>query len=181
MRFVNRLLATLLSLALIAGGLLLIIEVVAAGFGVGPVLWDWQALVRWAETTSWSDVLIQVIAVICLVVGLLLLIAELKRPRVRRLRARPVTDSSDARPVDAAYTRRGVATAVRSAVTGVDGIRSAKVTVKRRRVRVQAATASEDRAAVAELRRSAQQAARSRIEQLELRSSPSVTIRTRSA
>ncbi|WP_019819097.1 DUF6286 domain-containing protein [Saccharomonospora saliphila] len=180
MRIANRLLTAVLSLVLIAAGVLLIIEVVAAGVGAQPVVWDWRALHRWADDTAWQDGVVQLISLILLVVGLVLLLAELKRPRLVRLRARPIGEPSEARPVDTAYTRRGVATAVRSAVADLDGVRSARVSVKRRVVRVTAKTASHDRASVQELRRAADEAARARLADLDLRSAPSIKIRTRS-
>ena len=48
-----------------------------------------------------------------------LLIAELKPARVSRLAADPTEAGADA--IDTAYTRRGLAAAIRSAVTAVDG------------------------------------------------------------
>ncbi|WP_197322172.1 DUF6286 domain-containing protein [Saccharomonospora sp. NB11] len=179
MRVFNRLLATLLCLALVAGGVLVIVEVIAELVGRGPAIWDWRAAQRWAESTSWQDVVVRIVCVALLVVGLVLLAAEVKRPRLRRLRAAHDPDT-DARPVDTAYTRRGVTAAVRAAVAEVDGVHTARVKVKRRRVKVAATTRIDDKAAVRRLKESAVEAARSSLHRLHLRSTPSVRVRVRS-
>ncbi len=179
MRLVNRLLATLLCLALIAGGVLVIAEVIAALVGAEPVVWDWRATQQWADGTSWQNVVVRIVCVALFVLGLVLLLAEVKRPRLRRLRVAAET-GTDTRPVDTAYTRRGVAAAVRAAVTGVDGVRSARVKVKRRRIRVSATTGSFNKAAVRRLDEAAADATRDTLRRLQLRSTPSVSVRTRS-
>ncbi|EHR61436.1 alkaline shock response membrane anchor protein AmaP [Saccharomonospora cyanea] len=182
MRLLNRLLATLLCLALIAGSVLVIAEVIAALLDRGPAVWDWRATQRWADDTVWQDVVVRIVCVALLVVGLVLLVAEVKRPRLRRL---PVDHGAEAdsgvRPVDTAYTRRGVAAAVRSAVAEVDGIRAARVKVKRRAVKVSATTGSHNKAMVRQLDRTVTEAARESLRRLQLRSAPSVSARTRSA
>ncbi|OQO94633.1 hypothetical protein B1813_00520 [Saccharomonospora piscinae] len=181
MRVVNRLLATVLALALAAGGVLVIVEVVAAALDRGPVWWDWQAAVRWTQRTAWEDTVVRVVCAILLAAGLLLLAAELTRPRLRRLRVAPRTDDARGEPIDTAYTRRGVAEAVRAAVTRVDGVRSARVTVKRRAVKVMATAASRDRTTLGRVADDTSEAAKEAVDRLRLRSAPSVSVRTRSA
>ncbi len=89
---------------------------------------------------------------IIILVGLVLLLAELKPARVARLAADPAKAGTP--DVDTAYTRRGIAAAVRSAVTDVDGVRGASVKVTRRRVAVAATVAALDKTAAQSLRES---------------------------
>ena len=101
--------------------------------------------------------------------GLLLLAAELRRGRPSRLAVRSEV-------TDAAYTRRGVAAAVRSAVGEIDGITSAAVSVSRRRVTVTATTAGLQPFTADSLREPATAAARQRLDALELREPPALSV-----
>jgi hypothetical protein len=175
MRLVNRLLAALLSLALIAAGVLLIIEVIADRLNHRPAVVHWHGAYAWAKRTTWNAGSVRVTCVILIVIGVALLIAELKPARVSRLAADPA--EAAAAGIDAAYTRRGLAAAVRSAVTGVDGIRAASVKVKRRRLTVAATAAAHDRAAARSLLEPVSAAARQRLTTLRLRRAPSVSVR----
>jgi hypothetical protein len=116
-----------------------------------------------------------VICGILIVVGLILLIAELKPARVSRLAADPAEAGADA--IDTAYTRRGLAAAIRSAVTSVDGVRGTSVKVKRRTVKVAATASAQDRAAARSLREPITDAIRQRLSALKLRRMPSVSVR----
>lgn len=174
MKFVNRILGAVLSLALMIGAALVVIEVVAAQLGLGPALVRWPAAYTWASSTRWQDTVIRQIGIGCVLVGVVLLVAELRRRRVDRL---SVTDSPDG--VDTAFTRKGVARAVQAAVGAVDGIREVSVGVRRRSVHVAAtATARHDEPA-STLREPVEQAARERLEQLQLRSAPRVKLNVR--
>ena len=75
-------------------------------------------------------------------VDALILALELKPRRVTRLPLRSAHDATDA-----AVTRGGLAGTLRAAATGVDGISSAAVTVRRRRARVTATSAARSRSA----------------------------------
>jgi hypothetical protein len=101
--------------------------------------------------------------------------AELKPARVSRLAADSAQAGADG--IDTAYTRRGLAAAIRSAVTGVDGVRGASVKVKRRKVTVAATAAAQDKAAARSLRDPILAAARQRLMALKLRRSPAVSVR----
>ncbi|HEV2888104.1 MAG TPA: hypothetical protein VGX49_14425, partial [Jatrophihabitans sp.] len=120
MRLFNRLLAALLSLALIVAGVLVVVEVVAERLGGGPAVVDWPHVYDWARRTPWQQGSVRVASILLVILGVLLLAAELKRSRPSRLAVRSST-------TDAAYTRRGVAATIRSAVSDVDGINSASV------------------------------------------------------
>lgn len=173
MRIVNRLLAALLALALITVGLLVVIEVAAARLGRHPALIHWHTSYAWLHRTHWQQGSVRVAAAALIVVGLLLLIAELKPARVSRL---AVTDDTAA-PDDVAYTRRGVSAALRAAVTDVDGVRAATVRISRRSVSVTAQAATQDGDAARALREPATAAARDRLDALQLASPPRLSVR----
>lgn len=173
MRIVNRLLAALLALALVVIGVVVVVEVVAARLGHQPALAHWKQSYAWLHRTQWQQGSVRVVAVVLLVLGLALLIAELKRPRVSRL---AVADEVDA-PDDVAFTRRGVAASIRTAVAEVDGIRSAAVRVRHRTVRVRAVSAAEDVDAARTLQQPATTAAEDRLRTLQLASSPRLSVR----
>ena len=175
MRHANRVLAALLSLALIAAGVLLIIEVIAGRVGNRPAVVDWRPAYDWAKRASWNAGSIRVACAVLILLGLALLIAELKPARVSRLAADPA--HADVAGIDTAYTRRGMAAAVRSAVTGVDGVRGASVKVRRRKVTVAATTTARDKATVRSLRDPIVAAARQRLTDLKLRRTPSLSVR----
>lgn len=175
MRIANRLLAALLSLALIAAGVLLIIEVIADRVSQRPAAVDWHPAYDWARRNTWNAGSVRVICVILILLGLVLLIAELKPARVSRLAAGPA--DGGAAGIDTAYTRRGLAAAVRTAVTRVDGVRGASVKVRQRKITVAATAAAQDKASARSLREPISAAARQRLTALELRQAPSVSVR----
>ena len=105
MRLINRVLAALLSLALIAVSLLLIIEVIVDRASHRTAVVNWQTAYHWAQRNTWIAGSIRVTSGILILIGLVLLIAELKRPRVTRLAADPAEAGVDG--IDTAYTRRG--------------------------------------------------------------------------
>ena len=174
MRLANRVLAALLSLALLAAAVLLIATVVADRTSHHQGIVHWHAAYHWALTTTWDAAVIRVISGILILVGLVLLIAELKPARVSRLAADPAQAGADA--IDTAYTRRGLAAAIRSAVTAVDGVRSTSVTVKRRKVKIAATASAQDRAAARGLRDPITDAVRQRLSALKLRRTVSVSV-----
>jgi hypothetical protein len=174
-RLANRVLAALLILALACAGALLIIEVAADRLEHRTALVNWHPAYAWAARTDWTAGSIRVAAVIVILLGLVLLLAELKPPRVGRLAADPA--GAGAAGMDTAYTRRGVAAAVRSAVTDVDGIRAASVKVSRRRVAVSAVAAALDKAAAQTVRDAVTTAAGERLTALRLRRAPALSVR----
>ena len=174
MRLANRVIAALLSLAVACAGVLLIIEVIAARTGQHAVIVSWHAAYNWAARTAWISGSIRVTAGILIVAGLVLLVAELKPARVSRLAADP--SKAGAAGIDTAYTRRGVAAAIRSAVTDVDGIRDASVKVTRRKVTIGATAAAQDKAAARTLREPVTTAARQRLAALSLRHASALSV-----
>jgi hypothetical protein len=175
MRLVNRVLAALLSLVVACAGVILIVEVIADQTGQRPVIIDWHPAYNWAVRTTWISESIRVTAGILLALGVVLLLAELKPARVSRLAVRP--SKAGAADIDTAYTRRGVAAAVRSAVTEVDGVGDASVKVTRRKVRVAATAAATDKAAAGTLRQPVTAAAREGLAALNLRRTSALHVR----
>ncbi len=171
MRFLNRALAAVLSIALIVLGLLVVIEVVAQRVGADPVLVQWPTAYDWAGRTSWDSTAIKVASVALVLIGLLLLVAELKPARVRRF-----TVAGEPPGVDIAYTRKGLSAAVTSAAGGVDGIRDVSAIVTRRRVRVLGVAASTERSVAEPLAGPVDGAVRERIQQMQLDPAPRVAV-----
>ena len=100
---------------------------------------------------------------------MLTLAADLESSKTNQLAVR-------SEPTDAAYTRRGVAATIRSAVSDVDGIDSAAVSVSRRKVKVEATTAGLQPFTAESLQEPATTAARQRLDALELQEPPALAV-----
>jgi hypothetical protein len=172
MKRLNRLLALVVSLALIAAALALVADVIADRTGRRPAVIDWHATYRWAHRTTWDAGSARLICLLLCLVGLALLGAELKPRRPARF----VTDSDDP-AIDAAYTRRSVTQAIRTAVTDVDGVDRTAVTVRRRRIRVHAHAVAREPSLASSIRDNVAHAARARLDGLDLRRPPKLAVR----
>jgi hypothetical protein len=170
MRLINRLLAAVLAAALISAGLLVVVEVIADRITGHAALVDWHPVYEWAARTSWMQGSVRVGAIVIAALGVILLLAELRRGKPKRLRI-----ASDL--TDAAYTRRGVAATIRTAVNDVDGINHTAVKVKRRKVKVAATTAGRHPYTAQSLREPATAAAQQRLDTLELSPAPRLSVR----
>lgn len=175
MRLVNRPLAFILAAALTVACVIVIIEVIAFHVKSGPLVLHWTTWHHWARKTRWDQLVIQVWSAILIAIGAVILLLELKPRRVTRLRLRSSDDATDA-----AVTRGGLAGVLRAAATGVDGISAAAVKVRRRRARVVAISAARGRTAADELRQPVTQALQDRLDSLELRHPPHLTVRVNS-
>lgn len=171
MRHLNRAFAAVLSIALIVLGILVVIEVVAQRLGAAPVLVQWPSGYDWATRTSWDATAVKVTAVVLVLIGLLLLVAELKPARVRRF-----TVAGEPPGVDVAYTRQGLGAAVTSAAGGVDGIRNVSAIVTRRRVRVLGTATSTERTAAEPLAGPVDGAVRQRLQDMQIDPMPRVAV-----
>jgi hypothetical protein len=175
MRLANRALAALLSLAVACAGVLVVIEVIADRAGQNTAVINWHSAYEWVARTTWNADAIRVAAGILIVAGLVLLIAELKPPRASRLAAE--SSQAGAAGIQTAYTRRGVAAAVRSAVADVDGVGGVSVKVTRRKVTVAATAATPDKAAARTLREPVTAAGRRSLAALRLRHPSALSVR----
>jgi Family of unknown function (DUF6286) len=171
MRLVNRPLAIILAAALLAASVVIIAEVIGFAAHRSPLLVHWTTWYHWARGTRWDAFVVRVWSAILIAVGALVLILEFKPRRITRLSLRSGHDATDA-----AVTRRGLAGTLRAAATGIDGISSATVKVRRRRATVIAAAAARGRPTAAALTEPVTQALRSRLNSLDLRHPPRLKV-----
>ena len=150
---------------------MVIAEVIGFAVHRSPLLVHWSSWYHWARKTGWDALVIRVWSAILIVIGVLLLALELKPRRATRLPLRSADDATDA-----AVTRRSLAGMLRAAATGVDGISSATVKVRRRRARITAASAARGRPAASALTDPVTQALRDRLDCLDLRHPPRLKV-----
>ncbi|SNR95092.1 hypothetical protein SAMN06893096_1015 [Geodermatophilus pulveris] len=139
MTVLNRLLATVLALALLLGGLLAVAEIVLAALGQEPWLVphpDWTA---WLAGRTLRSAVVRAALAGAVVLGLVLLVPALRRGRPGALPLPPRVPS-----VRTTASRKGIERTLRAAATRPDGVRDATVRARRRTVRVRAATALRD-------------------------------------
>jgi hypothetical protein len=172
MRLLNRPLAFILAVALAAASVILIIEVIGFAVNSGPAVVHWTTWYHWANGTQWNAQVIRVWSGVLILIGIIILALELKPRRITRVRLH-----SHDQATDAALTRSGLAGALRTAATGIDGISSADVTVRRRRAIIAAKSAARGRAAADPLRQPVTQAVRDRLDSLDLQKPPRLTVR----
>jgi Family of unknown function (DUF6286) len=171
MRLLNRPLAFILAAALIAGSVIIIAEVIGFAVHRSPLLVHWTTWYHWGRKTRWDDFVIRVWSAVLILIGIVVVGLELKPRRTTRLPLRPVHDATDA-----AVTRRGLARMLRAAATGVDGISSAAVKVRRRRASITAASAARGRPAAEALTEPVTQALDGCLESLNLRHPPRLKV-----
>jgi len=172
MRLLNRPLGFILAVALAAASVILIIEVIEVAVNSGPAIVHWTTWYHWAQTTTWDAQVIRVWSAILILVGVILLALELKPRRITRLRLHSVNQATDA-----ALTRSGLAGTLRAAATGIDGISSADVTVRRRRATIAAKSAARGRAAADSLKEPVAQAVLDCLNSLGLQRPPRLKVR----
>lgn len=140
LRLVNRLLAGLLSLAVVAVTVLLVAELVQWARGEPSLLVPWREWGASLADLRVGDGRLLAVAAAVAVVGLLLLLFELVP---RRPTSRPVEPLGPG--VRTVVTAQGLRSAAVSAARDVAGIREASASVGRRKVMVQAQTRARDR------------------------------------
>ena len=172
MRILERFLSLVLALALVAGSVLLALEVGYAAAGKPPLLVPWPRLYELGNDNQWDTALVRLVAAAVLLVGLLLLAVALKPRRAPRLRMTPSQPG-----VDAAITRRSLRTTLLDAATRVDGISGARAKVSKRKVTVTATsrlgTADTARSLTGQL----EAALRARLDSLQLARTPRLRAR----
>jgi hypothetical protein len=172
MRVANRPLAFILAAALLACSVVLIAEVIGFAVHHSPLLVHWTTWHGWARATRWDAFVVRVWATVLMVIGLVLVALEVKPRRANRL---PLGAPGQA--TDATVTRRGLARMLRTEATGVDGITGATVRVRRRRARVTAASGARGQAAASALTEPVTQALAARLDGLDMRHAPRLTVR----
>jgi hypothetical protein len=136
MHLLNRVLATLLALALFLGGLLAVAEIVLAALDRPAWLIPHQQWSSWLGGQTFSDGIVRAALIGLVLLGLLLLIAALRRGKPGALRLPGRTDG-----VRVSASRRGIERSLATAARRADGVRTARARARRRSVRVKATTA----------------------------------------
>lgn len=165
MRIFNRFLAFFAALAIVAAAVIVVVEVIAVAVKAQPVIYNWHPILRWTQRNAWDVASVRLTAAIVAAAGLLILLPQLKRRRAPRLKISPAGLPP---ATDAALTRKGITTTLAASADGVEGVRSSRVTLKRRRVRINVSAAASDRSAAAPLTGAVRSAVGRRLDELEL-------------
>ena len=139
MHLINRVLATILALALFLGGLLTVVDVVLVQLHRPAWLVPIGAWSSWLRAQTFGAGLVRAICIGRALLGLLLLLAALRRGRPGAL---PLPSRHDGVKVTA--SRRQVQQTLSTAARRVDGVHGARVKAGRRKVRVKATTPLRD-------------------------------------
>lgn len=172
MRVIERLLSLLLALAVVAGAVLLALEVGWAGAGKPPLLVQWGSAYTSGGKNAWDTAPVRWLAIALLVAGLLLLFATLKPRRAPRLKM-VGTDPT----IDAAITRRSLRSTLLNGAKQVDGVSGAKVKVSKRKATVNATSRLGSADTARELTGELETALRGRLEALQLAKTPRLRAR----
>ncbi|RBY77598.1 hypothetical protein DQ238_14375 [Geodermatophilus sp. TF02-6] len=136
MHVLNRVLATLLALGLFLGGLLAVVEIVLAALDRPHLVVPYDRWTSWLREQSFGDGIVRAVLIGMVVLGLLLLLAAVRRGRPGSLTLPARTEG-----VRVTASRRGIERTLSSAARRTDGVRDARARAGRRAVRVRAATA----------------------------------------
>jgi hypothetical protein len=156
----NRVLSVLLALLLLAGGLLVAVEIVLAQLGRPALLIPWSAWVSWLGGQTWDTTIVRLVLAGLVVVGLVLLVLALRPGKPRRL-ALPATGSN----LQVSIARRALQQNLADTAARASGVASASAKARRRTVTVTATTANPN---TTEVQKAAQAAVDQRIKQLGL-------------
>jgi hypothetical protein len=132
-RIVNRVLAAVLALALLVGGLIVAVEIVVAGFDRRPWVLPHDDWYRSARLRTWDSAPPRWIFLGLIAAGLLLLFLQLARRRPTALALTP-----GAVPADVG--RRSLERSLAREAAGVDGIAAAKAKVGKEKAEVVASS-----------------------------------------
>lgn len=160
MHAVNRVLATLLALALLLGGLLAVVEIVLAQLGRPSWLIPHEQWSRGLAGQTFLDGVVRAVLIGLVVLGLVLLVLALRRGKPGSVQLPSRNDG-----VHVSASRRGIERSLSTAARRTDGVRSARVKAGRRAVRVKAVTALRS---TGELQEPVSSAVTGRLEQLGL-------------
>jgi len=172
MRLLTRLLAVLLGLALLVGGLAVAVEIGLSAVAHRPVLLPYRSWLTYGRDHPWRDSVPTLTGLGLLLLGLLLLIVGLRRRAPLAVPGAPrewLTVTFARRPLEASLGRLAVRTC------GVEGV---KVRLRRRTARVSGRSLATDLAAAgAQLSGNLEQG----LERLPIASPPSVSVDLRRA
>lgn len=172
MRTFTRVISAVLAVALLAGGVLGVIEVLLAASGRQPWLVPGDRWDRNLRTTPWRDNAAVVAAIILLAVGLLLLLSQLLR---RRPASYEVTVPPEAR-ARAEVSRRGIERAAGQAASQIDGVDKVHARAGAKSLRIDARTS---RTSDDTLETAVSDAVGNALMPLQLRNPPPLDVRVR--
>ncbi|HYX43783.1 MAG TPA: DUF6286 domain-containing protein [Acidimicrobiales bacterium] len=141
MRTVNRLLAGVVALGLLAGGLLTAVEVVAGAARGRPLVVPWDDWYDDARRHAWSTREARIVSLVMLAAGLAFLVLQLVRQGPQSL-PRSAPDGASRATVE--VNTRSLERALGRRVTDVDGVQRASVSISDRRASVAVRTARRD-------------------------------------
>jgi len=167
MRVANRVVAALLALALMVGGLLVAVEIVVAGFDRRPWVLPHDRWYRSARLRSWESAPARWIFIALLAAGLLLLFLQLVR---RRPTVLPLTDGA----VPADLGRRSLERSLARTASDLDGVAAARVKIGEARAEVVATT---NRRQAGDLQARVAEAIEGRVQSLGLARPPGVRVK----
>jgi hypothetical protein len=134
LRIANRIVAGVVALVLLVGGVLVAIEIVLQAAGrEEPWVLPWDTWHREGLDTPWSDPTVRAVCIGLIVAAVLLLLLQFAR---RRPTALPVRPRADGVHVD--LDRRGLEHWLEARLDDVEGVGSVSVRAQRRKVRVRA-------------------------------------------
>ena len=144
LRIADRIVAGLVALALLVGGVLVALEIALQAAGrEEPWVLPWDTWYREGLETPWSDPTVRTVCIGLIVAAVLLLLLQFAR---RRPSALPVRRRADTVHVD--LDRRGLEHWLQARLDKVEGVGSVNVRAHRRKVRVRADAVARDTAPV---------------------------------
>ena len=176
MRIVNRVVAAVIALALLLGGLLVAIEIFLAGIGQGPWLIPYDEWYANARANPWSFTPHRWLFIVLCLAGLALLVLQFVRRAPRTLPLGATGTSG----VETDITRTSVQKSLSRAAEQVDGIAGAKVRLSETHARV---LATSNRRTPGDLQERVREAVGQKLSSLGLARPPrlSVAVRHREA
>jgi len=139
MRTVNRLIAAVLALGLIAAGLLSVAEVVLAALGLAPLVVPYESWLDTARGSAYGDRWVIVAAIALVALGLVLIALQLlRRPPL----SYSLLNKHDG--AEAQIDRRSLEQVAARAARDVDGVQKARCRATRSRLAVNATTGRDE-------------------------------------
>jgi hypothetical protein len=132
MRIANRIIASVIGVLLLAGGVLTAVEIAIAYAGGSRWVLPYDAWYRHARSDSWDSGGVRGLLIAVALIGLTILILQLLRRPPATLTIRSDTDATYS------VRRRSVERSLVRSAEGLDGIDTARAKIDRRTVRVKA-------------------------------------------
>ena len=172
MRTLTRLVAALLGLVLLVGGLALALEVALTAARGSAQLVPYDTWLRWNRAHSWDDPVVVWTGLGMLVVGVLLLLLTLRR------RAPLAVPGAERPDMSVSFARRPLEQAVRRLAERSAGVEGVSVHLRKRRAEVSGASLATDLEGTREVLRSRLTEG---LDRLPLEATPDVDVRLRRA